>query len=422
MGTMAHEQIHGDIVRAGTPGVSLQVILGFLAIGLPEALLGASWPAMGAGVHAPLVAVVGIAAVLAAGSAAAAITAEPVARRFGSGRTVDMGVALTVLALLGFSFAPHYWVLLIFALPYGIGSGMLVVALNAYVSVRSANARITWLHATTAFGALVGHTVLGWIIADGADWRWAYRTIGLVQLALAVMLAAGTRRWRDHLTAAQMAQLGEMPYAQGDWRHDMRRPHVVRTLMAMPAAVAVIVLMFPTTSVDQTTMLWASSYMVHAGGMSIHTAGVYANLFFVGLVAGSVVAGVVALKVRDVWMVVGGIAVLLGAVVLMVVPMAGLWRALTAPVLLGVGCAPIAPAVVHATPRLFGAARTPAMIGMQTAAVSLATLVGPVLFAGVERVSGSMHALPWYLLGFTVIALAAYARVARVARLHAHGE
>ncbi len=422
MGTMAHEQIHGDIVRAGTPGVSLQVILGFLAIGLPEALLGASWPAMGAGVHAPLVAVVGIAAVLAAGSAAAAITAEPVARRFGSGRTVDMGVALTVLALLGFSFAPHYWVLLIFALPYGIGSGMLVVALNAYVSVRSANARITWLHATTAFGALVGHTVLGWIIADGADWRWAYRTIGLVQLALAVMLAAGTRRWRDHLTAAQMAQLGETPYAQGDWRHDMRRPHVVRTLMAMPAAVAVIVLMFATTSVEQTTMLWASSYMVHAGGMSIHTAGVYANLFFVGLVAGSVVAGVVALKVRDVWMVVGGIAGLLGAVVLMVVPMGGLWRALTAPVLLGVGCAPIAPAVVHATPRLFGAARTPAMIGMQTAAVSLATLVGPVLFAGVERVSGSMHALPWYLLGFTVIALAAYARVARVARLHVRGE
>ncbi|RYQ00485.1 major facilitator transporter [Bifidobacterium pseudolongum subsp. globosum] len=387
MGTMAHEQIHGGIVRAGTPGVSLQVILGFLAIGLPEALLGASWPAMGAGVHAPLVA-----------------------------------VALTVLALLGFSFAPHYWVLLVFALPYGIGSGMLVVALNAYVAVRSANARITWLHATTAFGALVGHTVLGWIIADGADWRWAYRTIGLVQLALAVVLAAGTRRWRDHLTAAQMAQLGETPYAQGDWRHDMRRPHVVRTLMAMPAAVAVIVLMFATTSVEQTTMLWASSYMVHAGGMSIHTAGVYANLFFVGLVAGSVVASVVALKVRDVWMVVGGIAVLLGAVVLMVVPMAGLWRALTAPVLLGVGCAPIAPAVVHATPRLFGAARTPAMIGMQTAAVSLATLVSPVLFAGVERVSGSMHALPWYLLGFTVIALAAYARVVRVARLHARGE
>lgn len=377
---------------------------------------------MGAGVHAPLVAVVGIAAVLATGSAAAAITAEPVARRFGSGRTVDMGVALTVLALLGFSFAPHYWVLLVFALPYGIGSGMLVVALNAYVAVRSANARITWLHATTAFGALVGHTVLGWIIADGADWRWAYRTIGLVQLALAVVLAAGTRRWRDHLTAAQMAQLGETPYAQGDWRHDMRRPHVVRTLMAMPAAVAVIVLMFATTSVEQTTMLWASSYMVHAGGMSIHTAGVYANLFFVGLVAGSVVAGVVALKVRDVWMVVGGIAVLLGAVVLMVVPMAGLWCALTAPVLLGVGCAPIAPAVVHATPRLFGAVRTPAMIGMQTAAVSLATLVSPVLFAGVERVSGSMHALPWYLLGFTVIALAAYARVVRVARLHARGE
>ncbi|PAU67086.1 major facilitator superfamily transporter [Bifidobacterium criceti] len=422
MGTMAHEQTHAGVLRAGTPAATPQVILGFLAIGLPEALLGASWPAMGAGVGAPLVAVVGIAAVIAAGCAAAAIYAEPVVRRVGSGRTVDMGVALTVLALSGFSFAPHYWALLVFALPYGIGSGMLVVALNAYVAVRSANAHITWLHATSAFGALVGHTVLGWIIANGADWRWAYRTIGLVQLALAMVLAAGTRRWHDRLSPAQIARLGETPYAQGDWRHDMRRPHAVHALMAMPAAVAVLVLLFAATSVEQTTMLWASSYMVHAGGMSIHTAGVYANLFFVGLVAGSVVAGVVALRVRDVWMVAGGIAVLIGGVALMVVPVAGLWRALTAPVLLGVGCAPIAPAVVHAIPRLFGAASTPAMIGVQTAAVSMATLVSPVLFAWVERAAGSMHALPWYLLVFTVIALAAYACVLRVVRLHALGE
>lgn len=77
---------------------------------------------------------------------------------------------------------------------------------------------------------------------------------------------------------------------------------------------------------------------------------------------------------------------------------------------------------MHATPRLFGAARTPAMIGVQTAAVSMATLISPVLFAGVERAVGSMHALPWYLLGFTVIALVAYACVVRVARLRAHGE
>ena len=196
------------------------VYVGFAAMGLPEAPLGASWPAMGSGLHASLAAVIRIPVVIAAGAMWAALAGEPWLRRWGSGRSVDVGVACTVVALLGFSFTPSYWLLLFFAVPYGVGSGLLALALNAYIALRLPSAHIIWMHATTAAGAMAGHTMLGWIIANDADWRWAYRCIGLVQLALAIVLVSATKLWRDELTPIQRATFGMQAYGERDWHVD----------------------------------------------------------------------------------------------------------------------------------------------------------------------------------------------------------
>ena len=128
--------------------------------------------------------------------------------------------------------------------------------------------------------------------------------------------------------------------------------------LRLRGAFPTLLLLFAYASVEQSTMLWASSYMVHAGHMSIHYAGIYANLFFIGLTLGSVIAGCLALRLSDGALLGGGLGVLVAALVVMIVPM-GSWRALVAPVMLGFGCAPINPAVVHMTPRLFGAVGRP---------------------------------------------------------------
>lgn len=381
------------------------VYVGFAAMGLPEALLGASWPAMGSGLHAPLAAVIGISVVIAAGAMWAALAGEPWLRRWGSGRSVDVGVACTVVALLGFSFTPSYWLLLFFAVPYGVGSGLLALALNAYIALRLPSAHIIWMHATTAAGAMAGHTMLGWIIANDADWRWAYRCIGLVQLALAIVLVSATKLWRDELTPIQRAAFGMQTYGERDWRVDAHVHGRLGASLRLRGALPTLLLLFAYASVEQSTMLWASSYMVHADHMSIHYAGIYANLFFIGLTLGSVIAGCLALRLSDGALLGGGLGILVAALVVMIVPM-GSWRALTAPIMLGVGCAPINPAVVHMTPRLFGAVHTMTMIGWETAVIAVATLVSPALFAVFSATVG-MAALPWYLACFTSLGILA---------------
>lgn len=381
------------------------VYVGFAAMGLPEAPLGASWPAMGSGLHASLAAVIGIPVVIAAGAMWAALAGEPWLRRWGSGRSVDVGVACTVVALLGFSFTPSYWLLLFFAVPYGVGSGLLALALNAYIALRLPSAHIIWMHATTAAGAMAGHTMLGWIIANDADWRWAYRCIGLVQLALAIVLVSATKLWRDELPPSSAPHSACRHTASVIGMSTRIRMAVWVRALRLRGALPTLLLLFAYASVEQSTMLWASSYMVHAGHMSIHYAGIYANLFFIGLTLGSVIAGCLALRLSDGALLGGGLGVLVAALVVMIVPM-GSWRALVAPVMLGFGCAPINPAVVHMTPRLFGAVHTMTMIGWETAVIAVATLVSPVLFAVFSATVG-MAALPWYLACFTSLGILA---------------
>ncbi|MEE1295791.1 MAG: MFS transporter, partial [Bifidobacterium sp.] len=377
-----------DRTSRALPALAL-TYLGFLAIGVPEALLGASWPAMGSGVGVPVAWVAWIAVAIAACSLGAALLAEPWLARVGMARACDVAVALSVLALFGMACADRFWQLIVCAVPYGLAAGLLTVALNAFVALRYSGAHLNWMHATTALGALAGHSVLGFTIAATGSWRRAYGTVGWVQLALAVIVIAAGGLWR----AAPRA-MADVRYPQRAMRVDARTiVHPPVRALAWAGVPTVLVLLFAYGSVEQTTMLWASSYMVHADRMSVHTAGVYANLFFVGLVAGCVIAGLAARHVDDVPRLVAGVAVIGAALVVMLVPFPGHWRSLTAPVLLGLGCAPIDPAIVHLTPRLWGNRYTCRVIGFETAVIMLATLVTPACFALVEAPT-SMRMLP----------------------------
>lgn len=391
------------------------VYLGFIAIGLPEALLGASWPAMGQGVHAPLTWVAWIAVCIAAGSLAASLLSEPVLRKYGMARVMNTAVILTVIALFGFAFSTQFVCLLVFAIPYGVGAGMLTVALDAFVAVRYHSTHINWMHAATAAGALAGHTILGFVIAQTSSWQIAYGTVGAVQLVAALILIAYSKRWQfmpEHIE--------HIAYAQKDWRADMRHAHHTFKILRWKGVITILVICFAFTAVEQTTMLWASSYMVHADHMSIHTAGIFANLFFVGLTVGAVIAGIAASHTSDSTRLLIGVMVIVIALIIMLIPM-GSWRSVTVPVLLGLGCGPIHPALVHMTPRLWPAQAVTTIIGLETAAISLATMIVPASFAIVEAPT-SMHMLPWYLSAFAAILVVSSVLLLRRARLQKRAE
>ena len=111
------------------------IYVAFISLGLPDAVLGAAWPTMSVDLGAPISWAGGISMTISAGTIVSALLSDRMTLRFGAGKVTAVSVALTALALFGFSVAPNYWVLILLAIPYGLGAGGVDAALNNYVAI-----------------------------------------------------------------------------------------------------------------------------------------------------------------------------------------------------------------------------------------------------------------------------------------------
>ena len=137
------------------------IYVAFISLGLPDAVLGAAWPTMSVDLGAPISWAGGISMTISAGTIVSALLSDRMTLRFGAGKVTAVSVALTALALFGFSVAPNYWVLILLAIPYGLGAGGVDAALNNYVAIHYESRHMSWLH------AMWGHWRVDWPIHHG---------------------------------------------------------------------------------------------------------------------------------------------------------------------------------------------------------------------------------------------------------------
>ncbi|ATU20949.1 MFS transporter [Bifidobacterium choerinum] len=366
------------------------IYLAFISLGLPDGLLGAAWPTMSGDLDAPLSWAGGISMVISAGTIVSALMSDRLTLRFGAGRVTAASVGLTALALFGFSLAPNYWTLLLMGIPYGLGAGGVDAALNNYVAVHYASRHMSWLHCMWGVGALLGPYMMGFALSRQYGWQWGYRSVGVLQVVLTVVLIASLPLWRKRVAAPKDADTaGE------------RRPIGLAGVLRIRGAAQILIMFFCYCSIEQTTILWASSYMAGVDHVDVQTAASYASLVFIGITVGRFVSGFVTMRLSDAQMIRLGAAIIVAGIVLLALPVPGAWNAVAGFVVIGLGCAPVYPCIIHATPAYFGADKSQAIVGVQMASAYVGTMLMPPLF-GLIAQHTSLTLLPWYLLVFTV--------------------
>lgn len=380
------------------------IYVAFISLGLPDGLLGAAWPTMSASLHAPLSWAGGISMVIAAGTIISALLSDRMTLRFGAAKVTAVSVALTACALLGTSMAPNYWILLAFAIPYGLGAGGVDAALNNYVAVHYASKHMSWLHCMWGLGALIGPYVMGFGLTHAHGWQWGYRAVGIVQIVLTAIIVLSIPLWstrNTNVTPAQ-AQLDEVGRSDAGQVTNSTKPLRIIDVLRISGAPQILIMFFCYCAVEQSAMLWASSYMVSVNHISLAQAAQYASLLFIGITVGRFLSGFLTMKLRDTQMIRLGFVILLIGIACMVLPVSTTWNAIVGFIIIGLGCAPIYPCVIHSTPTLFGADRSQAIVGVQMACAYTGTMFMPPLF-GVLAQWTSITLLPWYLLFFVVL-------------------
>ncbi len=355
------------------------IYMAFVSLGLPDALLGSAWPVIQQDFALPLSYAGIITVIIAAGTVVSSLNSDFLTKKFGTGKVTATSVGVTALALLGFSIAPNFWALCLIAIPYGLGAGAVDASLNNFVALHYSTRHMSWLHCFWGIGASAGPYIMAYSLTGTASWMGGYRAIGVLQIALTALLFLSLPLWKKIGTA------------QGE--ETSSPPLKLSEIIKIPGVPLILLTFFCYCGIETTAGTWATSYLYLHHGVSQEVAASYAAYFYLGITLGRFLCGFIAEKFGDRQLIRGGGCIMVvGALGLTFTPIAPF-----ALVVIGLGCAPVYPAIIHSTPENFGADKSQAIIGVEMASAYVGTICAPALFGLVaDWVSITLY--PAYLL------------------------
>ncbi|WP_461214391.1 MFS transporter [Lacticaseibacillus sp. GG6-2] len=357
------------------------IYLAFISLGLPDSLLGSGWPVMHVALGVPRGAA-GIVSTLIAGSTiVSSLVSDRLTHKLGVGRVTLLSVFITAVALLGFSWSPTFWVLCLWAVPYGLGAGSVDAALNNFAAVHYSSRAMNWLHCCWGIGASISPFIMSAALTHQLNWTGGYRIVGGIQMGIVVILLATLNYWPKQPAAITVRASRPLSLAK-----TVRLRGVPMVMMAFASY----------CGFESMMGLWAATYLHSARGVAPAKAAMFASLYYLGITGGRLVSGIVADHLGDHNLIRGGSGLVGLGLVLMLWPGAST-LALAGLMLVGFGCAPIYPAIIHSTPMSFGTEHSQAVIGVQMAAAYTGSTVMPPLF-GLVTTWVAVAWLPWVLL------------------------
>lgn len=371
------------------------IYLAFISLGLPDSLLGSAWPTMYIQFDVPISYAGIISMIISAGTIISSLQSDRLTKKLGTGKVTAISVAATAVALFGFSFSHSFWALCLWAIPYGLGAGSVDASLNNYVALHYESRHMSWLHCMWGVGATAGPYIMGIALSMGQGWNMGYRYIGIIQVILTSALIFSLPLWKGRTEETEVEELQTDPAENG------KKVLSVREILKISGAREVMLCFFCYCALEQTAGLWASSYLTLHKGVSSEMAAIFASLFYIGITVGRAISGFITMKLNDIQMIRLGQGIIVAGIAAMILPGSSI-LAMAGLILIGLGCAPIYPCVIHSTPAHFGADKSQAIIGVQMAFAYIGTMLMPPLFGMIAR-GISVALLPFYLFAILVV-------------------
>lgn len=380
------------------------IYLCFIGLGLPDSLLGAAWPTMRVDLDAPFALAGILSMTVSLCTITASLFSDRLTKKFGAGKVTAFSIATTAVALFGFSVSNQVWMLFLWAIPYGFGAGGVDAALNNYVALHFKSRHMSWLHCMWGVGATISPSIMSFALFKLDSWHMGYLIVSLIQIALSVVIFISLPVWKK-VAVSSLEQNNEQP--------ENTQPLTIKTVAKIPGAIACFITFFCYCALEQTTFLWASSYMETHNAINAKTAAACASLFFIGITVGRAINGFLTLKWTDRTLIRLGQAIILVGICFIAIP--NTVCTVLGMIVIGLGCAPVYPCIIHMTPTLFGRDKSQAMIGVQMAFAYTGSLLMPPLFGVIADIL-TVKIMPIYLVCLLAVMVIMHETVAKKAQ------
>ena len=317
------------------------IYISFISLGLPDSLLGSAWPSIYREWNVPISYAGIISMIIAFGTIISSLQSDRLTRRLGTGKVTAISVGMTAAALFGFSVSTSFWMLCLWAVPYGLGAGSVDASLNNYVALHYKSHHMSWLHCMWGLGATAGPYIMNFALTGGMGWTGGYRIISFLQVFLTLILVFTLPLWKGRPTLTD-ENGREIQTGSLSLKEIIQIPGTSRALRCF------LLLLRSGADGDPLGQQLSSSVQRDL----FETAARFAGLFFIGITAGRALSGFITMKLNDVQMIRMGQCLIGLGVLIMILPF-GQTGSLAGLIIIGLGCAPVYPCIIHSTPGAF---------------------------------------------------------------------
>lgn len=366
------------------------IYLIFVSLGLPDSLLGSGWPKMQVEFGVPSSYAGYVFMMISAMTIISALLSPKLIQRLHVKWIVTVSIMLTIFGLLGFSFCTQYWMLLVCAIPYGLGAGAIDAAMNHYVANNYSGAVMNFLHCFYGVGAMISPYLMALAIKV-AHWNEGYRWTAFLQIGILLVVISSWSLWQQNDSKADESKIDSAGI-----KETIKQPGVMATLLAF----------FAYCAGEATCFLWVPSYFAGTRtGISSELVASFGSLIFGGLMIGRLIAGFIANRLGDRRMIRSGTMVELIGILLTALPIKGYLVAAIGFLIIGIGMGPIYPSIQHMAPINFGKRYSASVIGLQMAFAYTGSTFMPTVFGILQQKLG-IWIMPLYLLVFAGLSFA----------------
>lgn len=365
------------------------IYIAFISLGLPDSLLGSGWPTMHEAFGVPI-SYMGIVTMVISGcTIVSSLLSDKLTKKLTTQGVTVISVFMTAIALFGFSFATEFWMLIVLAIPYGLGAGAIDAALNNYVALHYTSKHMSWLHCFWGIGTIISPFVMSYALTNSV-WNNGYRIVSFIQLGIGLLLLLTIPVWKKNEKHTSIEE-----------QKEQKSVGIIGALKIK--GVAYLLLGFLAyCAAEATAMGWASTYLVQVRNITEERAAAFASLVFIGLTAGRFIDGFLMDKLGDRKMIILGTIISVCGIAFLFLPFKNEIFAIIGFIIIGLGYAPIYPCIIHATPNNFGAKNSGAIIGIQMASAYIGATFMPPFYGLLGRFIG-FQIMPIYLFIFIAL-------------------
>ena len=351
----------------------------FISLGLPDSLLGSGWPIMHEYFNVP---------VSYAGFVSMTICIMTVISALLSARLVKLLTSLSVVGLFGFSIATKFYMLFIFAIPYGLGAGSIDAALNNYVAKNYSSRVMNFLHCFYGLGAVLSPNIMG-LALKYAHWQVGYQAVSYIQMGILILAIIGIPLWKIN--------------NKDEVEETKQNVVSIKDALKIPGVIFALIAFFAYCAGETTSFLWSSTFFDSTKeGLTKDIVASLGSLVYLGLMLGRLISGIVSNKLNDKTLIRIGVSIEFVGFILLSIPIETPILAIIGFILTGFGMGPIYPSIQHLAPINFGKETSGTVIGLQMASAYIGSCFMPFLFGFLQDLT-SMWVLPIFLLVFMIL-------------------